>query len=187
MKKSALIVKEDGLIYVNEVPEENEFYRQDSARLPNSKTFFMVEYTKALTSAKESAILVSDQEQATGLIYMNASRDNFQHRGNYVVGIKPGIYPIPDLKWEVKEGGYLMNGILHSVAIINPIKDMNYERCILEVLSGSTPREKYETLKALHGVLEKICTPRRGTEEEKWDIQRASDELTPYMIKEFPF
>lgn len=93
--QKCLIVKEDGLIYAAEVPEEPvrtdyEYYYD----IAWATTLDL--YRRAVQYAKESAVLCADQEKAIGLLYMNASRDNFQFRGDYVVGIKPGIYPIPD-------------------------------------------------------------------------------------------
>ena len=58
----------------------------------------LAKYESALASAKESAVLVSDQEKAHGIIWRNyASKKDRQH-GNE---LKPGIYPIPGLEWEL--------------------------------------------------------------------------------------
>lgn len=97
MKQSALIVKEDGLIYVNEVPEEPEYCREfKGTDCQGSECHCMlhkIRYDRALASAKETAVLCADQEQARDLVWQF-------HKAFYKV--PPGIYPIPDLQWERK-------------------------------------------------------------------------------------
>lgn len=102
MTHVALIVKEDGLIYVNEVPEEPEYCREfKGTDCQGSECHCMlhkIRYDRALASAKENAVLCADQEQAKTLILRN-------HR--IEVDLDPiefteGIYPIPDLQWERK-------------------------------------------------------------------------------------
>lgn len=106
-KQVALIVKEDGLIYVNEVPEEprsgicSPEPRWNCYQLPGCICAREWNpYRTALASAKETAILCVDQEKAHGIIWRNHASQKDRQQGN---ALKPGIYPIPDLQWEVKE------------------------------------------------------------------------------------
>lgn len=127
---TALIVKEDGLIYVNEVPEEPKCYHELSLSHEICETMTegncsCVRHQQALASAKENAVLCADQEQARDLIFKPGMKVIIGgevtllewaklyakvHDGGepwqtmkYRLTLKSGIYPIPDLKWEVKE------------------------------------------------------------------------------------
>ena len=101
----ALIVKEDGLIYAAEVPEHPKDHPNiksgmDQYSEPLETNGFwlkqLADYEKALASAKESAVLVSDQEKARELIIRKGSisrdKDGFYQP---IVG----VHPIPDLHW----------------------------------------------------------------------------------------
>lgn len=46
----------------------------------------------------------------------------------------------------------------------------NYEQDTLSLIKGDTPKEKYNNMLLINALLENIATPRRGTEEENWDI-----------------
>lgn len=97
----ALEVKEDGLIYAAEVPEKPS---QTTGYYPTPSIAFR-EYDIALASAKESAVLVSDQEKAQQIIINDYLKRGdgppFKYHGSLVIGIGEGIYPIPDLQWDV--------------------------------------------------------------------------------------
>lgn len=101
--KKALIVKEDGLIYVGEVPEEPKFGNPIYEGVRTE--LIRRDYQRALASAKDSAILVSDQEKAIGILMLHV--DHLIHKRP---ALKPGIYPIPDLQWKVD--------LTHLVAIL---------------------------------------------------------------------
>lgn len=113
----AAIVKPDGLIYVNEVPEEpKNCYNTSCSQwcvCPRMK-----DYQKALASAKESAILVSDQEHAKTLLQ--------QLLGPTIPTNK--VFMIPDLKWEVKihcDEYHAHTKSTCKVAILTPLKPEN--------------------------------------------------------------
>lgn len=118
----ALIVKEDGLIYAAELPvgridsnglwsapESFDWQSAEGLRLykelannPSPEHW----YEKALASAKESAVLVSDQEKAIRLIYENLGETTPIWNGwinMFKKNAVPKVYPIPGLQWEVKE------------------------------------------------------------------------------------
>ena len=90
---AALIVKEDGLIYAAEVPEWPNYVEDNHLWNHNLE----MRYEVALTSAKESALLCADQEKANKLLIGVGVLFN-----TATLKPKPGIYPIPDLQWEVK-------------------------------------------------------------------------------------
>jgi hypothetical protein len=104
---NALIVKEDGLIYVNEVPEEPNWgdCADDNA---------MDNYYVALASVKESAILCIDQEQVKALV-MRYSSMGMDKDGFYQPTV--GIHPIPGLTFEVKTVKAL--SVTQQVAILS--------------------------------------------------------------------
>ena len=119
----ALIVKDDGLIYAAEVPEEPKrtIWVRDFVRYNED----MAKYRSAIASAKESAVLVSDQERAGELIFW----DWFNKSGedDTYLALKPGIYPIPDLQWEEDEG----------------------HLCKVAILKESTPSTEQESQEAI--------------------------------------
>ena len=45
-----------------------------------------------------------------------------------------------------------------------------YEKLIYEGLKGETPKEKYENLISMQLLLQQIAFPKRGTEQEHWNI-----------------
>ena len=96
---AALIVKEDGLIYAAEVAEEptkTEYeHYYDVAWLTTLDL-----HRRAVQSAKESAVLLSDQEKAARLIGQKY-QDAYHKTHPMKWDIKPGIYPIEGLDWEV--------------------------------------------------------------------------------------
>lgn len=47
---------------------------------------------------------------------------------------------------------------------------MNYETLILKRLLGDTPKEKYQNLLELEKLVDSVCYPRRGTEEENMPL-----------------
>ena len=51
----------------------------------------------------------------------------------------------------------------------------NYERLIYETIPGDTPKAKYDRLTGCLSLLQRIGWPRRGTNEESWDIYQAGD------------
>lgn len=112
---TSLIVKEDGLIYVNEVPPH---YLSGEGIKKYSESFNYSDprlaYEADIASATESAILCADQEQAKDLIWQF-------HKAFYKV--PPGIYPIHDLRWGVKwmnkKGGVSDKPEAYKVAVIS--------------------------------------------------------------------
>ena len=47
-----------------------------------------------------------------------------------------------------------------------------YETAIMRSIPGNTPKEKYEHFANAYQLLQQIGWPRRGTEEESWDIDQ---------------
>lgn len=96
MKKSALIVKEDGLIYVNQVPEEPK-HEHYGLTQDDTEDFWddAEEHKKALASAKETAVLCADQEQARELLFVK----HCIFPKEIALKQATGIYPIPGLQW----------------------------------------------------------------------------------------
>lgn len=108
----ALIVKEDGLIYVNEVPEDPELCIMLDKSLKSDVSLSHIScdilgcacdakqdnHRKALEAAKSTAVLCADQSAAKGLLYLHGDRSIYDRCGDAVVGFKPGIYPIEGLK-----------------------------------------------------------------------------------------
>ena len=60
----------------------------------------------------------------------------------------------------------------------------NYERLIYDTIPGDTPRAKYERLTECLRLLQQIGWPRRGTEEESWDIYTAGDKARELVSNE---
>ena len=60
----------------------------------------------------------------------------------------------------------------------------NYERLIYDMIPGDSPRSKYERLTACLWLLQQIGWPRRGTEEESWDIYTAGDKARELVSNE---
>lgn len=89
--QKCLIVKEDGLIYVNEVPEEPEYNGEIGHSINVQK-----QYYEQLEVAKKNAVLVSNHNQAFFII-----QDHFMPKGAKEFKLLPGIYPIKGLDWEV--------------------------------------------------------------------------------------
>jgi hypothetical protein len=58
---------------------------------------------------------------------------------------------------------------------------MNYERLIIELLVGDTPKAKYDHLVAILKVSEQVCYPRRGTEDDRLDVFDVAELLTPHI------
>lgn len=50
-----------------------------------------------------------------------------------------------------------------------------YNIVIMEMLPGSTPKEKYENLKKIGSILQTTAFPKRGTPEESLTIQDIAD------------
>lgn len=50
----------------------------------------------------------------------------------------------------------------------------NYNNDTLDLIPGETPRQKYETLVKIMDLLDKVAYPRRGNEEEDWDIYKVA-------------
>lgn len=46
----------------------------------------------------------------------------------------------------------------------------NYEQETLSLIKGDTPKQKYHNMLLINSLLENIVTPRRGSQEEMWDI-----------------
>lgn len=92
----ALIVKDDGLIYVAEVPEEKPLMDISGSEAYPQMVYDaeMEEYEEALASAKENAVLCADQEKARKILL------EYHGDGNLLQRFE-GIYPIPDLQYEV--------------------------------------------------------------------------------------
>ena len=53
----------------------------------------------------------------------------------------------------------------------------NYDRLIMDRLRGDTPRKKYEYLVSIQQLLRSIAYPRRGTDEESWDIEDVATKI----------
>lgn len=89
---NALIIKEDGLIYVNEVPDH------PCEQLPDHDC-------PICQGARDTAVLCADQEQAREILFVR--RCIFPKE----IALKQatGIYPIEGLKFEVKEELYMDN------------------------------------------------------------------------------
>lgn len=51
----------------------------------------------------------------------------------------------------------------------------NYEIDTLNLIPGETPAQKYANTQRVYRLLEKIAFPRRGSDEEKWDIGTVAD------------
>lgn len=49
------------------------------------------------------------------------------------------------------------------------------------MIEGQTPKEKHDNLKAILQGCEIICYPRRGTEEERWTIESAANNLVRHI------
>lgn len=54
-------------------------------------------------------------------------------------------------------------------------KVIPYERAIVDMLIGDTPRKKYDHLMSMMQMLQAIAYPRRGTPEETWTIETVSE------------
>ena len=91
----ALIVKEDGLIYAAEVPEQPKHTGDPNLDMSNGRR-----YAYGIEAAKESAVLLSDQEKAARLIGQKY-QDAYHKTHPMKWDIKPGIYSIEGLDWEV--------------------------------------------------------------------------------------
>jgi len=52
-----------------------------------------------------------------------------------------------------------------------------YDKLIMDALKGETPKEKYEYLRDMQQLLQKIAFPRRGTEEEDWGVMDIVKEI----------
>lgn len=104
---AALIVKDDGLIYVNEVPEQPTVGGKTYEGIADPGTYNAMksDYERALASAKDSAILVSNHNEAFFIL-----QDHYMPRGSKEFKLVPGIYPIPDLQWEVVDNTYIHEG-----------------------------------------------------------------------------
>lgn len=98
--KTALIVKEDGKIWVNKVPEEPEYTGDMDIDMGSGRR-----YAYGIEAAKDSAVLCADQEQAQQIIIDDRLKRGdvppFKYRGSLVIGLGEGIYPIPDLKFTI--------------------------------------------------------------------------------------
>lgn len=58
-----------------------------------------------------------------------------------------------------------------------------YPQVIMEKLQGTTPKEKHDNLIAMQTLLHQIAFPRRGTEEEHWNIYDISSKVSK-LIKQ---
>lgn len=98
---NALIVKEDGLIYVNSIPSEPKVcmsYVFGHCRLTVCKCHDEQKaYERMMEAAESTAVLCADQEQAWKIL-----RD--AHKVNNVLQVfLEAAYPIEGLKFEVKD------------------------------------------------------------------------------------
>ena len=58
----------------------------------------------------------------------------------------------------------------------------SYDNLIMLKLQGDTPKKKYEFLTGMQKLLQQIAYPRRGTEEEQWNIQDVADKAQ-YLVE----
>lgn len=57
----------------------------------------------------------------------------------------------------------------------------NYENMIIDLVKGETPKQKYDNLKAILQYSEMMCYPRRGTQDDSFDIYDFARFITPHI------
>lgn len=57
----------------------------------------------------------------------------------------------------------------------------SYSALIEDLLKGDTPKEKYEHLKDILHHLEVLCYPRRGTQDDSFDVYDFANFITPHI------
>ena len=135
---NALIVKSDGLIYAAELPEEPEKWKEGDSLSYNEAAWHY--YNEALASAKESAVLVSDQEKAKAII-----KEKFGHDLDQMTINTAGYeYPIPGLQWDVKYDSPL--GLIDDSPYVTDKQ--------VAILKESTPSNEQESQEELWNEVE---------------------------------
>lgn len=133
MKSTALEVRGDGQICLipdapidprDMIPAEEFSPYVSSYAAP-----YLKQYENELTSTER--ILVSNQDVAQELLY-NHIEENIDRLIRKRPSIKPGIYPIPDLQWEVKEE---LIGVASNVTPFGSVSEFRQ----VAILKESTP------------------------------------------------
>jgi len=57
----------------------------------------------------------------------------------------------------------------------------SYENLTIELIKGSTLNEKYDNLKGLLELCEKVCYPRRGNPEYDWQLYEVAELMTKFI------
>ena len=60
----------------------------------------------------------------------------------------------------------------------------NYDKFIMEALTGETPKEKYEYLRDMQQLLSRIAFPGRGLPEERWEVMDIVNEINNKQLVE---
>ena len=165
-----LIVKEDGLIYAAEVPEEPTMGICSSEPIPNcyeqpnclcAKEW--KPYRAALASAKESAIPVSDQEKVIRVL-LNAHGVKAMSSFDPIKP-KPGIYPIPGLQWKVD--------LTHLVAILKESTPSDFKKFSMmkeEPRSVASDRTELSSTDHIADVGKMVGKTAPSTEQESQEV-----------------
>lgn len=59
----------------------------------------------------------------------------------------------------------------------------SYMNEIYDMINGETPKEKYDNLKEIMHHLEVLCYPRRGTQDDSFDVYDFANFFTPLIKK----
>ena len=65
------------------------------------------------------------------------------------------------------------------------VRMIPYNELITDELKGSTPKERYHNLMEMKRILRQIVCPKKGTAEERYDLQDFADDIQQSLGKGF--